>query len=250
MTIIQAIALGLVQGLTEFLPISSSGHLVIGQHLLGLTKPEVTFDILVHLATALAIIAVFLPVLFKLKFKTIYFILLASLPAAIVGLSLNQHIETIFSSLPLVSLSLIITAFLLFISKKFTYSAPRTQLTCKDSVFIGLFQALAIIPGISRSGSTIVAGLFRHLSPKSSYNFSFLIALPAILGAQLLNFNKLNQIPTQAIPAYVFGFLTAFISGVFSLKILKNIIQKGQLHYFAYYCLALAVFTLIYSFTF
>ena len=248
MTLIQGIILGFLQGLTEFLPISSSGHLVIGQHLLGLTKAPVVFDILVHLATALAIVVVFWPTLLKLKPKTVSLILLASLPAAVVGLSLNQHIESIFNSLPLVSFSLIITAFLLFISNKFLSLAKRTQLTYKDSIFIGLFQALSIIPGISRSGSTIVAGLFRHLSPQSSYNFSFLIALPAILGAQALHFNQLNQISTQSLPAYILGFLAAFISGVFSLKFLKRILQKGQLNRFAYYCLGLAVFTLIYSF--
>lgn len=243
MTPIQGLLLGLLQGLTEFLPVSSSGHLVIAQHLFGFSSPPVAFDILVHVATALAIIIVIWPVILKLNRRFIILIILASLPAALVGFFLNTQVEALFSSLPLVGLSLIITAFLLFstsISKK-----TLTQLNPKNSFIIGLFQALAIIPGISRSGSTIAAGLFQNLKPTTVFNFSFLLSLPAILGAQILHFNQLTQSTYFPPSTLVLGFLAAFISGFFSLKLLRKIVIKAQLSRFGFYCLALGVILLL-----
>ena len=133
-----------------------------------------------------------------------------------------------------------------FSSKFFTYHHFR-KLNFKSAFLIGLFQSFAIIPGISRSGSTIVTGLSQRLDPKKAFNFSFLLSLPAIFGAQLLNFNKFTQISTQKSPTYIAGFISAFISGYFSLKILKKLVVGGKLHYFAYYCLALGVSILIFT---
>jgi len=247
MTFIQAFILGLVQGLTEFLPISSSGHLVIIQHIFKLTKPPVLFDIFVHLATALAVILVFWPVLIKLTKKYIFLIFIASLPAAVIGLLLNSQIESLFSSLKLVSLALFITGFLLFSIQFFIHKTKKNKPKLLDVFIIGCFQALAIIPGISRSGSTISSAVFMGLKPITAFNFSFILSLPAILGAQLLFLPELTAISSKQIPFLFTGFITALISGFFSLKFLKKIITKGKLNIFAYYCLTLASLIFIYS---
>ncbi len=245
MTLLQGLLLGLLQGLTEFLPVSSSGHLVIAQHLLQLRQTPVAFDIMLHLATALAVVALMWPTIIKLDLKTFKLIILASIPAGIVGLFLNHQIETLFSSIGLVGVTLIITSILLFSTKFFKF--PHfNKLNSKSAILIGLFQSLAIIPGISRSGSTIVAGLSQKLNPKKAFNFSFLLSLPAIFGAQLINLGRLTKLDQQLSPIYLTGFISAFISGYFALKILKKLVIGGKLHYFAYYCLTLGASILVF----
>ena len=247
MTLIQALILGLLQGLTEFLPVSSSGHLVIAQHFFNLLTPPVLFDVLLHLATALAIIIVLWRQLLSLDKKTIGFILLASLPAGIIGVLLNSSIETLFSSVKLVALALLVTALLLFLTRYFFSQASHTRLTWKNTLLIGLFQALAIIPGLSRSGSTISAGIFAKLKPELIFNFSFLLALPAIFGAVLLQLKDLNFAGSWLDLPLLIGFITAFISGLFSLKLLKKFVSQGKFSFFAYYCLALGLTLLVFS---
>jgi len=243
MTIIQAFSLGLIQGLTEFLPVSSSGHLVITQNLLNLSHPPVVFDILVHLATAFAIIIVIWPSLKKITLKQIKLIILASIPAGILGIILNSHVESLFSSISLVGLALLLTSGILFSTRKI--KPKNIKLNPKNSLQIGLAQALAIIPGISRSGSTIVTGLHTGLKPVEAFNFSFLLSLPAIFGAQLLQINKLANLPPSQLPILLSGFITAFISGFFALKLLKRFVNGGKLHLFGYYCLILGILTLV-----
>ena len=247
MTLIQALILGLLQGLTEFLPVSSSGHLVIAQHFFNLLTPPVLFDVLLHLATALAIIIVLWRQLLSLDKKTIGFILLASLPAGIIGVLLNSSIETLFSSVKLVALALLVTALLLFLTRYFFSQAKSTRLTWKNTLLIGLFQALAIIPGISRSGSTISAGIFAKLKPELIFNFSFLLALPAIFGAALLQLKDLNFAGSLLDLPLLIGFITAFISGLFALKLLKKFVSQGKFSFFAYYCLALGLTLLVFT---
>jgi len=245
MTVFAAVFLGLLQGLTEFLPVSSSGHLVIAQHFIGLTSPPVLFDILLHLATALAVIVVLWSQLLQLNLKTIGFILLASLPAALVGLILNSSIETIFSSLTLVAFALLINSLILFSAQYFFKNAQSTSLSVKNCLVIGLFQALAIIPGISRAGSTISAGILAKLKPQLVFNFSFLLALPAIFGAVLLQLKDLKFFQTQLGLPLLLGFITAFVSGLMSLKLLKKFVSQGRFSFFAYYCLALGLILLL-----
>lgn len=239
MSLIQALLLGLLQGLTEFLPVSSSGHLVISQNLLGLSQPPVLFDIAVHTGTALAIVVVLWPILLQLNKRLLGLIFVASLPAGIIGILLNAKLELLFSSLLLVAQALLVTAALLFATRFFITKAKRSQLQYLDAFIIGSFQALAIIPGISRSGSTIAAALFRGIQPALAFNFSFFLALPAILGAQLLQLPRLINLSSDQIPILLIGFFTAFISGSFALKLLKKLVIKGQLSVFAYYCLIL-----------
>jgi len=245
MTLIQALILGLLQGLTEFLPVSSSGHLVIAQHFFGFLTPPVFFDILLHLATALAIIIVLWRPLLSLDKKTFGFILLASLPAGIIGILLNSSITALFSSVKLVAVALLITGLLLFLTRYFFSQAKNTRLTWKNTLFIGLFQAIAIIPGISRSGSTISAGIFAKLRPELIFNFSFLLALPAIFGAAFLQLKDSNFSSSLLGLPLAIGFFAAFISGLFALKILKKFVSRGQFSFFAYYCLALGFALLI-----
>lgn len=245
MTPIQGLILGLVQGLTEFLPVSSSGHLVIVQHLFYLKEAPILFDTLVHLATALAVITVIIKTLIKLNFRQIKFILIASIPTGVIGIFLNQVIEELFSSLNLVGFSLIITSAILYSTKKqITLSGCDRGNTPQKSFLIGLAQALAIIPGISRSGSTISAGLHLGLSSKEAFDFSFLIFLPAIFAVQLLQLNKLGDLSSLEYPTLLIGFTSAFISGLLALKLLKRFVINGKLYLFSYYCLALALFTL------
>jgi len=245
MTLIQALILGLLQGLTEFLPVSSSGHLVIAQHFFGFLTPPVFFDILLHLATALAIIIVLWRPLLSLDKKTFGFILLASLPAGIIGILLNSSITALFSSVKLVAVALLITGLLLFLTRYFFSQAKNTRLTWKNTLFIGLFQAIAIIPGISRSGSTISAGIFAKLRPELIFNFSFLLALPAIFGAAFLQLKDSNFSSSLLGLPLAIGFFAAFISGLFALKILKKFVSRGQFSFFAYYCLVLGFLLLV-----
>jgi undecaprenyl-diphosphatase len=244
MTLIQALILGLLQGLTEFLPVSSSGHLVIAQHFFGFLTPPVFFDILLHLATALAIIIVLWRQLFSLDKKTLGFILLASLPAGIIGVLLNSSIEALFSSVKLVAVALLITGLLLFLTRYFFSQAKNARLTWQNTLFIGLFQAIAIIPGISRSGSTISAGIFTKLKPELVFNFSFLLALPAIFGAAFLQLKDLNFASSLLGLPLLIGFVAAFISGLFALKLLKKFVSQGKFSFFAYYCLVLGLILL------
>ncbi|MCG2692207.1 undecaprenyl-diphosphate phosphatase [Microgenomates group bacterium] len=247
MTLIQALILGLLQGLTEFLPVSSSGHLVIAQYFFGLLAPPVLFDVLLHLATALAIIVVLWRQLLSLDKKTLGFILLASLPAGVIGVLLNSSIEALFSSVKLVAVALLVTALLLFLTRYFFSQAKSTRLTWKNTLLIGLFQAVAIIPGLSRSGSTISAGIFAKLQPELVFNFSFLLALPAIFGAALLQLKDSNFSSSLLDLPLVIGFITAFISGLFALKLLKKFVSQGKFSFFAYYCLALGLTLLVFS---
>lgn len=246
MTPFQALILGLVQGITEFLPISSSGHLVIAQSFFALPTPPIVFDVFVHLATALAVIIVLWENLKTINLKLIKKILVATIPAVIVGFLLYPHIPFIFSSLNLVAIALLITSALLFISKLYSKKANKTQLNYQQALFIGTFQALAILPGISRSGSTIVAALITGLKPLLAFNFSFLLSLPAIFGATLLQFKDLTILQSQLNLSLLIGFLSALFSGILALKLLKSFVSKGRLHLFGFYCLILGLSLLIF----
>ena len=235
MNLVQGFLLGLIQGLTEFLPVSSSGHLVIAQKLLGFSQPPVTFDVLVHLATAAAVVIFLWPVIKSLKLDTLVAVVIGTLPAVVVGLLLNSRLDVLFNSLPLVGGSLLITSLLLFAAISRYPKARSIQLTSKTAFLIGLFQALAILPGISRSGSTIAAAI----------TFSFLLALPAILGAQMI---QLPQLTASSIPVSILitGFVTALVSGFFALKLLRTVVISKNLSPFAYYCLTLGLIVLLF----
>jgi len=247
MSLVQAVILGLIQGLTEFLPVSSSGHLVVAQTFFNLASPPILFDILVHVGTLIAVFIFFKKEIFKLNTHQIKLIIIGTVPAIIVGLLIEPAIETLFSSLSLVALSLLVTASLLFVTK-YLHKENNTinKLSNKNAIIIGIFQALAILPGISRSGSTVSAGLFTGLKKSAAFSFSFLLSIPAIIGALVLHVKDYSQFTYNNLTPSLIGMLISAITGFMALKILKIIIRKAKLHYFAYYCLFLSITLLSY----
>jgi undecaprenyl-diphosphatase len=254
MTILQAIILGLIQGLTEFLPVSSSGHLALAQYFLKISEVPIVFDVMVHLATLLAIIIFFKTEISKLFWETLKSrslsqipnvvkqIVIASIPAIIVGLILNDYIDQIFGAVKFFSIGFLITSLLLFWANKSKIGKKTLeQIKPKHSLLIGLFQALAILPSISRSGATITGALLTQTKAKDAFTFSFLLAIPAIMGAFVLQIPKLVSVPVSQLPAYFIGFLLAFISGFWALKIFKKFLLNKKLNVFAIYCLTLAL---------
>lgn len=248
MTYPQAIFLAIIQGLTEFLPISSSGHLVISQKLLGL-KPPILFDILVHVGTLGAIIIYFWKPLLKISKQTVSMVVIGTTPAAVAGLFLQRYIAQIFDSLRLVGMALLITAGLLFSSCQFkSLNKQKKQfkyLKWWDALFIGVLQALAILPGVSRSGSTIVAGLWRGLKQDTAFQFSFYLAIPAILGALTLQIPDLINGQVNYLSQGILGMIIAGIVGYGALKILEKTLISAKLWIFGIYCLVLGIIILL-----
>lgn len=241
----QAIFLAIVQGLTEFLPISSSGHLVIFQKLFNLVEPPVLFDILVHIGTLIAILVYFRKALVKISQKTVWLIIIGTVPAAITGLFLQNYITQIFNSLKLVGVTLLVTGGLLLLSKQFKQLSRRfSHLKWLDALFIGTFQALAILPGISRSGATIVSGLWRKLDRETAFQFSFYLAVPAILGALILQTPDLIYFSCDYLEQGILGMVIAGAVGYGALKILEKVLLNAKFWLFGVYCLVLGIIVL------
>lgn len=263
----QAILLGIVQGLTEFLPVSSSGHLVITPFLLGWQIPEqeaFIFDVLVQVATLAAVIAFFWndlwgiarAVLLGLRqrrpFETPqarlgWYLILATIPAVVLGLALKDLLESLFSSPAASAGFLLATAALLLLAER-TGRRQRSleHLGWRDALWIGLFQALAIFPGLSRSGATITGGMLRDLDRPTAARFSFLMSVPVMLGAGLIAVLDLLAIPdmSRLLPSYLPGFLASAVVGYLSIRWLLGFLARRPLHVFSIYCTLLAVLTL------
>ena len=207
MTVWQAAILGLVQGLTEFLPVSSSGHLVIFQTAFKLEEAPIVFDTIVHLGTLIAVLVFFRKKLLKLNKKQISLIAVGTVPAVIAGLIIEPFLEALFTSLVLTAGGLIFTGCILLTTKNLTQQ--KQELTIRQAIVIGVFQALAIIPGISRSGSTVCSALHLGIKRESAFFFSFLLAIPAILGAQVLQLKDLNTLSNVLTTVNIVGFTTA-----------------------------------------
>lgn len=240
MNILSSILLGIIQGLTEFLPVSSSGHLVIVQQMLpNFNQPGMLFDVVLHTGTLFAVVIFYRKVLFKMSREYITALVIASIPAFIAGMFFNGIVEEMFTSVKLVGYMLIITGILNYLTDiKISHKHGSGQ---SPSLFlmVGLAQAFAIIPGISRSGSTIFAGTKLGLNKKKAAEFSFLLSIPAILGANFLEILKLNSRNDINVINYIAGFLTAFVIGYLSIKLVLKALSKSQFKYFAVYCLIL-----------
>ncbi|MEQ6119539.1 undecaprenyl-diphosphate phosphatase [Reichenbachiella sp. MALMAid0571] len=251
MTFLEAIILGIIQGLTEFLPVSSSGHLEIGTVLLGVkSKDNLLFSIVVHGATALSTIVVFREDIFQIikdifKFEwndSVEFslkMIISMIPVGVVGVLFEDKIESFFGGqILLVGSMLLLTGLLLL----FTFFRGQTKgsVTYPKAVLIGIAQAIAIMPGISRSGATISTALLLGVDKEKAAKFSFLMVLIPILGAMLLKVKNLIETPELAsdisLLSLTVGFLTAFISGLLACKWMISIVKKGKLIYFAIYC--------------
>lgn len=275
-TYLQAIIMGLVQGLAEFLPVSSSGHLVLSKFILGAELgTSALFEILLHVGTLLAVFVFywkdvlnlikeglllikdsFLFVFKRKKFdlylerKMVVFIIVASIPTAILGLLMEAFLEDLFlSSVVAVGFALLVTGTMLMLIRKMPKSDKTLEeMKGRDAFTIGLIQGIATIPGISRSGSTVTVGLFCGLDKEFAFRFSFLMSIPSILGAAVLKMMDVNiaDLTANAGP-YAVGMIVAAVVGYASIRWLKNLIQKDQFHYFGYYCLAVGLISIVYG---
>ncbi|MCQ2099212.1 MAG: undecaprenyl-diphosphate phosphatase [Fibrobacter sp.] len=280
---IESIILGLLQGLAEFLPISSSGHLVLGKELLGMEEAGMFFDIMLHAGTLLSIFVVFRKKIVdmivgcirrdKTQLKEVGYIVLASIPTAIIGIGFKKPLESLFENPRAVCCALLVTATLLFVSQwgKTGSKHPEcegVQMNWWRALVTGVVQGIACIPGISRSGSTISGMIFLGVNRKYAGEFSFLMSIPAVGGAALLDVIKWVKCqdpetvaryaiekPEKALacadasgftPELLVGMIAAFIFGIIALKWLMAFVQKGKFHYFSYYLWAAGILGLIF----
>lgn len=255
MTILEAVFLGLIQGVTEFFPISSSGHLVLFQNLFGLNPIDHSFfNILVHAGTLLAILIYFrekltnlVKGLLKKDNKSISLtlnLIISTLPIVVIGLLFEDQVSQIFSSPEAVAASMMGTGLFFLIGEQLSKNTTSKTLTKLKAFIIGLVQSIAIIPGVSRSGSTLVAGLLTGLDREEAAEYSFLIAIPAISGAVVLSVLKVltgSTTNSLNITPLIIGFLTAFIAGYFSIKFLMHLYKKHSLNGFAAYLILVSV---------
>jgi undecaprenyl-diphosphatase len=279
-----SVALGILQGLTEFLPISSSGHLVLGENLLRVKFEDISFEVFLHFGTFLSVVIVFRRTIWGMikavaeKAGAVYggradarpagrsqtnsleydqtcsnenwtlfcLILLGSVPAGILGILFKEVVEKSFSSPLFVSIMLFFTGSFLFLTKFFKKAEGKIKFF--DAFLIGIAQAMAMLPGISRSGLTISTGIFRGIKREKAAEFSFLLSLPAILGATAL---KLKDVLNESNPSfnlwiYLIGMVCAFLFGCLAIKFLLNVIRKGKFEFFGYYCFLIGFLSLIF----
>lgn len=265
MSILQAIVLGIIQGLTEFLPVSSSGHLAIAEYFFKQNELPILFDIVLHTATLLAVCTVFRKKILQListafrfiirkqkqedreNLQTIASLLIAVTVTGIIGICIKDSIKNI--DIKIISFCFIITGMLLILSEYFAgkLTNKKSKGILFQSIIIGIAQGAGVLPGISRSGSTISTGLFVGMNREKAGEFSFLLSIPTILAALLLELKDAASL-TESIGIYAIlaGVISAFISGYFSLKFLLHLIKKGKLVYFAFYLIPLGIFSIIY----
>jgi undecaprenyl-diphosphatase len=272
MTPPEAVILGIIQGLTEPLPVSSSAHLVILPSLIpGFHRPAVFFDVVLHLGTLTAVVFFLRREIAGLLFsllpqregadrlsevqretrtadrRLVLLILVATFLTGVIGILFKERIEGLFESVGTTAAMLFVTGLLLFLSDRVKKGERRKHdMRLADGVVIGLVQALALIPGISRSGSTIAFGIFRGLERETAARFSFLLSIPAIAGAAVLKTAEVDQIAPAELVALAIGFLAAAVTGFFALKLLFALINRIGLGIFAYYCWFAGAATLIF----
>ena len=279
MTISSAILLGIVQGVAEFLPISSSGHLAILQNLFALSAGEehMFFDVLLHLGTLISICVCYwgdivamareifivlrggrkadgTPVTQPLGAARLFLmIVVGTLPLFLV-LPINDSVEQLYYITPFIGVALLLTGCMLFVSDRMTPGKKTERnMRFRDALIIGLCQCVATIPGLSRSGATITAGIATGLDRKFAMKYSFLLSLPAVLGANLLSLIKAlteESVDTSLIPAYLIGMLFAMLSGIAAILLMKLIARKSKFGWFAYYCWGAGALTIILSLIF
>lgn len=281
MSYLEAIVLGLVQGLCEFLPVSSSGHLVLFQNLFGLSESaseNQLMVVLLHVATLVAVVVAFHKLIWRLicafgrivrniftgkfSWKTIdgdeklLCLMVVSTALLLPFVIISDQIEALFSSLLLVGVALLVTAFLLTLADYVTAKRKKAgavgkqggQLTVFDSVVVGLFQCLALVPGISRSGSTITAGLLRGFDRKQAVEYSFILSLPAVVGSAVLKCkDAIEMLPSIEIGPYLVGMAVAAVSGYLAIKLVELVVSKDKFGAFAYYCAAAGIFAIVYA---
>ena len=265
MTFRQAIVLGIVQGLSEFLPISSSAHLILVPWMMGWPDQGLTFDIILHAATLFAILSFFWRDYFGIVLESLQpsrkpsttrppgqtmllILFLGTVPASILGVMIQNIVATHLRNPGIISFTLIILALFLWLAeRRATLSKRLDRISLIDALYVGMAQALALIPGISRSGITITAGLFRGMTRESAARFSFLLSAPIVLGASLSKLQEMLQlgIPRGEVFNLLIGFLTAFVVGYITIKYFIRFLQKKTLYLFIYYRILLGIAILI-----
>ncbi|MES2971776.1 MAG: undecaprenyl-diphosphatase UppP [Patescibacteria group bacterium] len=260
MTIIQAIILGLIQGLTEFIPVSSSGHLVVAHHVLGVVESGLAFDVALHLGTLIALVVyfwkdllVYAHALVKKSDKTrlTHLLIAATIPAAVLGYLLESKAESQFRSVRLVAFTMLLFGCIMLAAEHYYRKRQKhidlENIRTRQALAMGLAQAIAIVPGVSRSGSTITAGIFTGLDRVSATRFSFLLGIPITAGAILKVFSGGGVLRAaqdqQAI--FLIGILTALLSGMFAIRFMLSYLSGHGLQVFAYYRIALGAFILL-----
>ncbi len=254
MSIFEAIILGIIQGFAEFLPISSSGHLVLAQNILGVNEPGVFFDVLLHIGTLVPILIVYWKDLFELLKKPFqkytYLLIIATIPAIVVTLLFEDTIDMLFQGTIFLGFGFLITgALLLFTDRPQKDTKSEKEISYLDALIIGCFQGVAIMPAVSRSGSTITASILRKLDRKTAAKFSFLMSIPAICGAFALQLVKIIsgevEIVSSDLLPYIFGFLASALSGYLAIRFMLVVIEKAKLKYFSYYVFVLGGFVIL-----
>jgi undecaprenyl-diphosphatase len=237
--------LGIVQGLTEFLPVSSSGHLVVMQKMFGMEANQIVTSVVLHLGTLLAVVIFFRkdiaglrndPGMLKMIFITV-------LITGAIAIAAKDFFEGLFSSARAVGIAWLFTGSVLVFTARIRHR-DRGKIGSRDSIIMGLAQSLAVIPGVSRSGITISALLYRGIERRLAFVFSFLVSIPLILGAAFLEAKKLEAVPPGDLNNLGAGFACSVLSGLFSLAILNRAIAREKFHYFGYYCFLMGILTL------
>lgn len=244
---IKYIFLGIAQGLTEFLPVSSSGHLVIIQKVFGIHGEAVTLSVILHMGTFIAMVIFFFKDILKLlrNPKMLFLIIIVTFITGVIGILGKDFFEELFSLPKFVALAWIITGLTLVLTRKFM-NTERNKVTAKDALILGATQGIAIIPGISRAGITIATLLFRGLDKETSFRFSFLASMPAVLGAAILEAKKINFVFQSAPRNLLAGFLFSLLTGLIAIWMLHLALRKAKLYYFGYYCFLVAIITLLF----
>ena len=261
MNVWEAILLGALQGVTEFFPVSSSGHLVVGQKLLGLEVPGVQFEVAVHVATLFSVLVIYRSRLFDLlvgalrkdrdAWRYVGLLAVATLPAAIVGVLLRDRIEVLFESPFVPATAFLVTGTILWSTRRLLGRKDSKKPGWSVALLIGLAQAFALVPGISRSGTTVAMALWLGLAAEEAAAFSFLMAIPAIAGAAFL---QMPDVASQGLTlpgtVLVAGSIVAGITGILAIKGFVAVLERRAFHRFAIYCWALGAVFLIYLFAF
>jgi undecaprenyl-diphosphatase len=248
MNYLNSIILGLIQGFTEFLPISSSGHLVLAQHLLGLDGPQLAFDILLHIGTLIAVLIFYRHDITEMLISALsrtghregrhwlWMLIIATIPTAIIGFAFKDVFEKQFGDPHAVAWQLLITAIILFIADRMMVQRrPSGKVTWFSAILVGIAQGIAIIPGISRSGATIATGVYTGMDGKTAAKFSFLLSIPAIIGAVVLEAKDISGINSADILPTLLGVLAAFVAGYLSIGFLIGLLGKRRLWIFGVY---------------
>jgi undecaprenyl-diphosphatase len=242
------IVLGIIQGLTEFFPVSSSAHLAIAQRLFGMQQEAVAVSVVLHVGTALALVCFFYhDICSALKDQHMRLcIVVTTVVTGTIGLAGKRFFEQLFTMPAAIAAALVVTAVVLFATARFVSRARRKDLTLQDAFILGITQGCAVVPGISRSGITMSTLLARGVDRGLSFSFSFLVAIPIIVAAALLEAKDITAAAGVHPWHLLVGFIASFIAGLCALSVLRFAVGRGKLHYFGFYCIAAAVFIILF----